>query len=112
MIIFKLFKNDRRNDHRLKELENIKEDSITLHKFNLQEGVPILFYSNIIFYENFNKTLPIGMDLSTEVLLDLNQLEMEKINENEFNYNVKRNEFDYEIRKIKVIEYNVKKKRI
>lgn len=52
------------------------------------------------------------MDLSTEVLLDLNQLEMEKINENEFNYNVKRNEFDYEIRKIKVIEYNVKKKRI
>ena len=35
-----------------------------------------------------------------------------KINENEFNYNVKRNEFDYEIRKIKVIEYNVKKKRI
>ena len=83
-----------------------------MHKFNLQEGVPILFYSNIIFYENFNKTLPIGMDLSTEVLLDLNQLEMEKINENEFNYNVKRNEFDYEIRKIKVIEYNVKKKRI
>ena len=67
---------------------------------------------NIIFYENFNKTLPIWMDLSTEVLLDLNQLEMEKINENEFNYNVKRNEFDYEIRKIKVIEYNVKKKRI
>ena len=96
----------------IKELENIKEDSTTLHKFNLQEGVPILFYSNIIFYENFNKTLPIGMDLSTEVLLDLNQLEMEKINENEFNYNVKRNEFDYEIRKIKVIEYNVKKKRI
>lgn len=95
----------------IKELENIKEDSTTLHKFNLQEGVPILFYSNIIFYENFNKTLPIGMDLSTEVLLDLNQLEMEKINENEFNYNVKRNEFDYEIRKIKVIEYNVKKKK-
>ena len=96
----------------IKELENIKEDSTTLHKFNLQEGVPILFYSNIIFYENFNKTLPIGMNLSTEVLLDLNQLEMEKINENEFNYNVKRNEFDYEIRKIKVIEYNVKKKNI
>ena len=64
------------------------------------------------YVENFKKTLPIGMDLSTEVLLDLNQLEMEKINENEFNYNVKRNEFDYEIRKIKVIEYNVKKKRI
>ena len=83
-----------------------------MHKFNLQEGVPILFYSNIIFYENFNKTLPIGMDLSTEVLLDLNQLEMEKINENEFIYMFKRNEFDYVIRNIKVIEYNVNKKRI
>ena len=53
----------------IKELENIKEDSTTLHKFNLQEGVPILFYSNIIFYENFNKTLPIGMDLSTRGII-------------------------------------------
>lgn len=92
-----------------KELENIKENSTTLYKFNLQEGVPILFYSNIIFYENFNRTLPLGMNLSTEVLLDLNQLEIEKLSENEFNYNFKRNEFDYEIRKINVIEYNVRK---
>ncbi len=81
-----------------------------MYKLNLQEGTPILYYSNIIFYENFNKTLPLGMNLSTQILLDIDKLEFELIKESEFNINIQKNQFDFEIKKVKVKEYNVKGK--
>ena len=91
------------------ELQNVKNKEV-MYKLNLQEGTPILYYSNIIFYENFNKTLPLGMNLSTQILLDIDKLEFELIKESEFNINIQKNQFDFEIKKVKVKEYNVKGK--
>ncbi len=90
------------------ELRNVTDGAV-LYKFNLQEGIPILYYSNIIFFENFNKTLPIGMNLSTEILLDLDKLKMELVKESEFNINIQKNQFDFEVKKVKVKEYIVYK---
>ena len=48
------------------EIKN-KKDKIILCRLNIKENTPAIFYSNIIFYDNFNKTLPVGMNLSSEV---------------------------------------------
>ena len=51
-----------------KALENYNDDgegALNLIKLNFKEGLPLLYYSNIIFYDNINQTLPIGMDLSS-----------------------------------------------
>ena len=50
------------------------------------------------------------MNLSTQILLDIDKLEFELIKESEFNINIQKNQFDFEIKKVKVKEYNVKGK--
>lgn len=46
-----------------------------LFKINLQEEMPAIFYTNIIFFDNFNKTLPLGMDKSDNVMLNSDSFE-------------------------------------
>lgn len=90
----------------LNEIQNIETNSI-LYKFNLNEEIPILFFTNIVFYENFNKTLPIGMNLSSNILINFEKIKRESIKKEEFNINIRKNDFEYEVKKIKVIEYNI-----
>ena len=89
-------------------LKNNKEK--ILYKINLKENMPILFYTNIIFFDNFNKTLPIGMDLSTEVLLDGSKFTFKQIKEEEFSINNLIDEFNNITEKIKVYEYDLEEK--
>lgn len=84
-----------------------KKDKIQLCKINIKENTPAVFYTNIMFYDNFNKTLPLGMDLSTEVLLDTNKLNLKFAKEESFYVNYKVNEFDFNTKEIVVCEYNV-----
>lgn len=90
----------------LEEAMQSQKGNIILCKVNIKDGMPILYYSNIIFYDNFNKTLPVGMDLSSEVLVDLDKVKTEFIKEEEFNINVNKNEFEVLTKKIKLYEYN------
>ena len=94
-----------------KAVEEKKEQKeMYLYKINWIEGMPILYYSNIIFYDNFNKTLPIGMDLSDEVLVDLNNCIVTEKARHSFRINYMVNEFENKNVKINVIEYDLKKK--
>lgn len=68
--------------------------------------MPIIYYSNIMFYDNFNKTLPVGMDLSSKVLVDLSKIKVNCIKEVEFNINSQINEFEVSTKKIRLYEYN------
>lgn len=54
----------------LEEYNDNGEGALNLIKLNFKEGLPLLYYSNIIFYDNNNQTLPIGMDVSTSVFMD------------------------------------------
>ena len=81
-----------------KEIENaIKESEtgkINLYKMNFAKGVKAVAFSNCVYYDNQNKTLPEGMDLSTSVLIDCNRLEFNLIGKNKFrtnNYFVEQN---------------------
>ena len=51
-----------------------EETKINLYKINVTKEANIIAYTNSVFYDNQNKTLPIGMDLSTKVLLDSSKI--------------------------------------
>lgn len=89
----------------IQDIMNSEKENIILCRVNIKEKMPIIYYSNIMFYDNFNKTLPLGMDLSTEVLIDLDKIKVECIKEEEFNINYYLEE-EAVTKKIKVYEYD------
>lgn len=90
----------------IEEQINSKKSKLMLYKINIKENTPVLFYTNIIFYDNFNKTLPVGMNLSSEVLLDVNKLNLEFSKEMNFYINYKTNDYEYNTKQIQIYEYN------
>ena len=71
--------------------------------------MPILYNTNIIFYDNFNKTLPEGMNEEQTVLLKNSLYEFEQVKKDEFKTNMYlENEENVEVRKIIVNEYNAR----
>lgn len=59
----------------------LKEDKIRgkiyLYKIKLPKGINYVAFTNIIFYDNKNMTLPVGMNLSSKILVDLSELSIE-----------------------------------
>ena len=49
----------------LKATENTK---INLYKMNLNKGINVIAFSNCVYFDNQNKTLPLGMDKDTRIL--------------------------------------------
>ena len=78
------------NEHSLYMFENFlfssegvlrcKDKEVYLYKINIKENTPVAFYTNYVFYDNFNKTLPVGMDISTEILFDTFKSKIKEIN--------------------------------
>lgn len=99
--IFHLSENEAVNENKL-------EDEIYLYKVNLKEAMPVLYYSNIIFYDNTNQTLPLGMNLSDEILVDLSKYKLVEANKEDFKINYLEDEYTSKIIKVHCIEYNVK----
>lgn len=89
---------------------NIKEDTLILNKINLKENMPVIFYSNIMFYDNLNQTLPSGMDITEKVLLDLQDYDLKLISRKDFNMNFIENEFKNKVKTISLYEYNIEMK--
>lgn len=93
--VYKAIVEDRLDDRKLnvfnlnpeKEIEeNIKKESgkINFYKVNLKEGTNAISYTNSIFYDNQNKTLPIGQDLSTKLLVDITKIDLNLKNKTSF----------------------------
>lgn len=94
----------------LEKIENTSDEKeIYLYKINVPEKTNLVFYSNIMFYENNNGTLPLGMDISQEILIDMDLYKLKLKNSGEFNINVCKNEYESFIRKVKVYEYDISK---
>lgn len=87
------------------------KNKINFYKINLKEKNNALFFSNIIFYDNQNKTLPVGMNLSTNVLVDLSKNTLEQIDKSTFKIIDFENEKDdfskVSIKNITVFECNI-----
>lgn len=54
----------------IKEVAKNENNKINFYKINLKEGSNAISYTNCIFFDNQNKTLPVGQDLSTKILVD------------------------------------------
>ena len=74
-------------ENELKEFDDDNEGAYNLIALNYKEGMPIIYYTNSIFYDNENKTLPIGMNLSSKVLIDNSRLKYELVNKTKFTTN-------------------------
>ena len=94
------------------EIEKDKESkNINIYKINIKENMPLIFYSNIMYFDNINKTLPDGMDITTKALIDLNKFELKLINNNSFKVSTIIDEFKNNIQTFNVYEFNAKIKK-
>ena len=87
------------------------KEKVHLFKLNIKEKMPVMFYTNIIFYDNLNKTLPIGMDIGSKVLIDLYKFETKLVSRKDFFINELENEFKNEIKLMQVYEYDLEIKK-
>lgn len=91
------------------------ENKINFYKINLKEGTNAISYTNIIFYDNQNKTLPVGQDLSTNILVDVSKMKLELKEKTKFKIAELEDEKDdfskVEIKTVTVYEYDLKEEK-
>ncbi|MCI8443787.1 MAG: hypothetical protein HFJ37_01185 [Clostridia bacterium] len=63
-------------ENEIQEIAKEENSKINFYKINLKEGSNAISYTNSIFYDNQNKTLPVGQDLSTKILVDITKLNL------------------------------------
>lgn len=61
-------------EEEMKQAMKEESNQINLYKLNLKEGSPAIGFTNSIFYENTNKTLPLGMNLSNQMIVDTTKI--------------------------------------
>lgn len=95
----------------MQEAVKVDGDKINLYKIHIKEGSKGIAFSNIIFYDNQNKTLPIGMDLSTKMIVDMSKLHLKLLDKKNFNvasFEDSNDDFsDFIIKNITVFDYEV-----
>ena len=89
-------------------IEEVKDlDKINLYRINLKQGMPAIACSNIIYYDNKNQTLPDGMDVTDEVLIDMANFKFELKKQKLFRLNQEVDEIHRKSKIICVYEYDV-----
>ena len=98
----------------LQRIRNSKENEFNLYKINLQEKMPLIYMTNIMYYDNYNQTLPLGMNVDEKVLIDADKFEF--IPNNMITFNIS-DDFEKKeiiskpsVKKIMLCEYEVKLK--
>lgn len=82
-------------------------NKINLYKINLERNANAIAYTNSILYDNKNKTLPLGMDLSTNILFDLSQANLEQEGKKLFRVITMTEDEEPIIKTINMMEFNV-----
>ena len=86
-------------------------NKLNLYKINVKRGMNGISYTNIIFYDNQNKTLPIGQDISSKILVDLSKVDLKLVNRTSFKMTYIEDEKDdfskVNVKTFQVLEYDV-----
>ena len=94
-------------------IKNKDNNRINFYKINLKEGTNAISYTNCIFFDNQNRTLPVGQDLSTKILVDVSKLNLTLKNKTKFKIVEFEDENDdfskVEIKSINVFEFDSEK---
>lgn len=87
-------------------LQQARKTEENLYKINLTEGTNCIPLSNIMYYNNENQTLPLGMNVSSGILLNLKKLKL-KIKDKEENCKVELKPDKIKALKLNIFEYDV-----
>ena len=77
-----------------------------LYKINVKEGINIVYLSNIIYFDNNNNTLPLGMDIDDKALINLKQYELKLKNKDTIKINQEDGLYN-KVKTINVYEYDI-----
>lgn len=86
------------------EKDKADKQGIEIVKIDLSNEEHALYLSNIVFFDNQNKTLPIGMDLSSKVVIKLDNAKKKFREKKEIYLIEKIDDFEVKNRKIKILE--------
>jgi len=87
-------------------LEEIKNyDRINLYRIKLKEDSKAIVLTNIAYYDNKNRTLPIGMDISDKVIADMSKLKLELKKQRLFRINQEIDDMNVKTKIVCVYEY-------
>ena len=94
-----------------KAIEEYEDNSqIDLYKINIDENTKVIYFSNSIYYNNYNKTLPLGMNVETKGLINLDNYELKQVCKDDFRINIEVDEFKFSTKKINLYEYDLTEK--
>ena len=93
----------------IEEVNN--EEKINIHKININEGMNVVYYTNIMYYDNNNNTLPYGMNIEDKVLVDLSMFDLRIKKQKIFRINQDINEVDNKVKIVCVYEYELKNRK-
>lgn len=98
-------------ESQIKMISNISSNKYYLYKLNLSKGTKAMLLTNVVYYNNKNRTLPEGIDLGSKVLVDLSKIEIKKKDVTSFKIVCFEDDKDdlskYDVKDISVIEYDV-----
>ena len=87
-----------------REKDKADKQGIEIVKIDLSNEEHALYLSNIVFFDNQNKTLPIGMDLSSKVVIKLDNAKRKYREKQEIYLIEKIDDFEVKNRTIKIFE--------
>ena len=89
-----------------KMAERVSEgEELNFYTIQLPKDSPIIYDTNIIQFDNFNQTLPIGMNVTTKALINLGNYTLTKKKEKKIRMNYQEDEFDNKVIEVNVTEY-------
>ena len=91
-------------ENAINKMDNL--DKISLYRINLKNNIPAVGITNIIEYDNNNKTLPVGMNDQGEFLVDTGKLKLELKKQKLFRINQQIDEMIVNTKIICVYEYD------
>ena len=88
-----------------KAVENMKEEELYFYTIKLPKDAPLIYDTNIIQYDNFNQTLPVGMNVTTQVLINLEDYKLVNKKERQIRINYQVDEFVSRVVEVQVVNY-------
>ena len=91
-----------------------KKNEIYLYKIKLNKGINFIAISNIVLYNNKNMTLPVGMEESNSIIVNMDDLNIKEISKEEINiYRIRNEKDDFSdliLNNVEIMEYDTSKK--
>lgn len=85
-------------------------DKISLYKIKVKEEMNIVYNTNTIYYDNYNNTLPVGMNVQNTVTFDMSKYKIDLKKQKIFRINGLESNFEFNEKIICVYEYEAKRK--